>query len=167
MASSNLPIVNPLALWGTISAGARQGLDTASLYEAINSQLAASGTRFGQATLPQVASLWSRAKQMATAERNLSNAPGGYAITSDMIGVVPYGQTAQGRYGSPLYALRTIYRTIAGGKDVYRSFVTEGIDPETMTVGELRAQAYQDALDAAAKYEGGMIGEPTISLEQM
>lgn len=167
MANPNLPVVNPMSLWGTILSGAQQGLDSQSMYASINSQLEASGARYGATTLPDVAKLWGRARAMTNASNNLASAPEGYAIDSSMIGVVPYGQTAQGRYGAPRYNVRTTYQTMEGDKLIWRSFVTEGIDPSTMTVGELRAQAYADAADAAAGYEGGMVGEPTISIEQM
>lgn len=149
MADSGKLIVNPLALWGTILAGARQGIDTTAMQAAINTQLEATGTRYGPTTLPAVSKLWGQAKAMVVASRELARAPADYAITSRMIGVVPYGQTAAGRAGMPRYNVRINFTVAHGEVREPRSYVIEGIDPSTYTAGALRAEALEYAQDSA------------------
>ena len=167
MANPNLPIANPLAYLGNALGLARQGMDTQAFFTAITAEMESRGEQFGPSGAVAFSRLRSQATAMATAQRNFAAAPSSYAVESSMIGVVPYGPTAQGIMHAPTYNVRTTYTTREGGQDVIRSFVTEGIDPSTMTVGELRAQAYADAADAAAGYEGGLVGTPSISLEQL
>lgn len=163
----SLPIANPLSLWGTVLAGAQQGLDSQAMYAAINAQLESSGTRYGQATLGQVAQMWGQAKAMTVASNNLAAAPDEYAITGQMIGVVPYGRTASGQFGAPRYQARTLYTVMENGKEVTRSFISKDIDPEAMTVGDLRGEIESDVTDAADQYEGGLVGIVSISIEQL
>lgn len=167
MAAPERPIVNPLALWGTILAGAKQGLDTQAMQAAINTQLEETGVRYGAATLPEVSRLWSQAKSMAIAGRELARAPGDHSITSQMIGVVPYGPTAAGHYGEPRYDARALYTIIENGQRISKSVVVRDIDPNVLTAGELRDLVSSYVADSASEYEGELESVDDMSIEQM
>ena len=167
MANPGQLIVNPMALWGTILSGAQNGLNTQSLFASIRTQMETSGVGFGPSSVPDIGHLWGMARGMVNASNALAAAPSGFAITSDMIGVAPYGGPAAGNFGAPRYNVRTFYQTTEGGEIVTRSYVDHDVDLSTVTVGELRAQAYSDATDAATRYPNGLVGEPVTTIEQV
>ena len=72
-----------------------------------------------------------------------------------------------GNFGRPRYDVRTTYQTREGGEIVTRSYVDRDVDIESVSVGELRAQSYNDAADAAASYTGGLVGVSSITIEQV
>lgn len=171
MATGERPVVNPLALWGTILTAARLGNDTQQLYARISTQIEETGVRYGPGTMPSVGHLWSQAKAMVNAGRELGRAPSEYAITSSMIGVLPYGKTAMGITGMPRYQARINFTVGVSGQTESRSYVIKDIDPAAMTVGELRAQAASYAADAAggSPIEGQtpeLVGVDEIFIEQ-
>jgi len=166
MASGQSPIANPLSYWGAIKSLAAQGADTQAFFASVSSAMEARGETFGPKGAAAFSALRGQATQMAAANRALAAAPSVYAIEASMIGTVPYGATARGQSGRPRYDARINYRVRVNGEIVTRTFVNQDIDPSTMTIGQLRAQAYGAAVDAAAGYEEDMVDEPDISLEQ-
>jgi hypothetical protein len=156
-----------MSYWGSILSAAQNSLDTSSFFSSIKADMESRGEVFGPTGAAAFSSARGAATAMVRAQNVLAAAPSNYAITADMIGVVPYGQTAMGKAGSPRYNVRATYQTVQGGETTYRSFVTQDVDLASVTAGDLRAQAYQDAADAAAGYEGGLRGDVSISIEQM
>jgi hypothetical protein len=169
MADPSRPIVNPMQLWGAIQGQAQKGVTAAAFQQAMNAELDRLGVRYDRYSLPAVSRLWGQAKQIGLASQALARASDSDAITSSMIGAVPFGRTAATRFGNPTYKARVTYQTNFEGEVVTRSFMMKGIRPDTMTAGALRAQAFNDAQEYASRTTnsqfGGLIGEPTISLE--
>lgn len=162
MANPKSLIANPLSSWGTIMSIAQQGLDISTLATAIRSDMETTGQRFGPEGFIPYSQLWSKARSMVNASRSLAAAPGDYAITSNMISVVPYGRTARGEYGMPVYNLRINFTVTAGGVRESRSHVVESINPDMYTVAELKTIGNQYAADFAG---GSPINGQTPELE--
>lgn len=142
-----------------------QSLDTFALQQAINTQLEATGTRYGPDTLAEVSRLRSAAVAMRLASESLAEARSTDAITAEMIGQVPYGRVAAGEFGAPRYSIRALITVLEEGQLVPKSIVIEDIDPDAMTVGALREAVDQYVADAADRYSGGLASIDRISIE--
>lgn len=155
----------PLAWWSVIQAQANRGANVTQMWEAIRGYTEQYNLKPPPGGARWLSPLWHSAVGLREASRQVMSSPAGSAVTSDMIGQLPYGRPSTSQSVIQTYLGRVGYGVLVGDQ-VETRYVAIPWTGSTLpsTVDEIRAQAEEAAIGFSDKYAYDYVGVFSIQI---
>lgn len=146
---------------------ANRGLNAAQAVKELSQEIAKHGESLSFQGYQEAARVYGQWTGVRNAARNLSAAPGEYAITQDMVAQLPYGHNPSARGGPREFHVRIGYTAVMGEETSQRSVVLAYTGGLPATVAELQAEAEAFAAVHASDYGEEVAGDFTYEIGEL